>query len=178
MNRTVAPASARAFALISVILTVLALVACVGIILMQGMLKTAFSGIPEIQNTFVFPGLTFFCRFLPALLQVIFGILVLAGGRKPVWTKGKAVAFAVVLGVTFGLFDLLGMPLATLESQLVAMQGSMNLAAYSVVNAMLGWGYTLLRYSAVACFVSVSVLTYRAALDAKAQMPPYFGGNT
>lgn len=87
-------------------------------------------------------------------------------------------AFAVVMAVVFVLFVLLETPLATLESQLMALQGSYMLASYSVLSAILSWGYDLLWCSAVAAFVSISVLTYRAALDAKAQMPPYFGGNT
>ena len=65
------------------------------------------------------------------------------------------------------------------EAQLVAAQGgSAQLVAYSVVRSMLNWGYGLLRYSAVAAFVSISVLTYQAAVDARAQMPQYTGGNT
>ena len=119
MNRTAAPASAKAFALVSVLVTALALVVSLGVVFLQNLLKGAFSSDPGILAIFSFPALSFLVRFLPVLL-----------------------------------------------------------VAYSVVRSMLNWGYGLLRYSAVAAFVSISVLTYQAAVDARAQMPQYTGGNT
>ena len=53
-------------------------------------------------------------------------VAVLADGRKPVWTKGKAMAFAAVMAIVYVLFSLLEMPAATLEAQLMARQGSYN----------------------------------------------------
>lgn len=169
MNRTAAPASAKAFALVSVLVTALALVVSLGVVFLQNLLKGAFSSDPSILAIFSFPALSFLVRFLPVLLMAVFCIVILAGGRRPVWSKGKAAAFAAVMAVVYVLFSLLEMPVETLEAQLVA---------YSVVRSMLNWGYGLLRYSAVAAFVSISVLTYQAAVDARAQMPQYTGGNT
>src|SRR5699024_3844235 len=115
-----------------------------------------------------FPALSFLVRFLPVLLMAVFCIVILAGGRRPVWSKGKAAAFAAAMAVVYVLFSLLEMPVETLEAQLVAAQGgSAQLVAYSVVRSMLNWGYGLLRYSAVAAFVSISVLIYQAAVDAR-----------
>lgn len=178
MNRTVAPMSAKVFAGISAVLTALALVVCLGIIFLQGMLKGVYSASPEIHEVFVFPAISFLMQFVPALLSAVFCIAVLAGGRRPVWTKGKAVAFAVVLAVVFVLFSLLELPAETMEGQLMAQQGSYAAISYSIVRSMLSWGYGLLRYSMAAAFVSISVLTYQASVDAKAQAPQYTGGNT
>ena len=179
MNRTAAPASAKAFALVSVLVTALALVVSLGVVFLQNLLKGSFSSDPGILAIFSFPALSFLVRFLPVLLMAVFCIVILAGGRRPVWSKGKAAAFAAVMAVVYVLFSLLEMPVETLEAQLVAAQGgSAQLVAYSVVRSMLNWGYGLLRYSAVAAFVSISVLTYQAAVDARAPMPQYTGGNT
>ena len=54
MNRTIAPMGAKVLALISVILTVLALIACLGLIFLQDVLKGAFSSASEIRDIFVF----------------------------------------------------------------------------------------------------------------------------
>ena len=178
MNRTIAPMSAKVFALISVILTVLALIACLGLIFLQDVLKGAFSSASEIRDIFVFPIISFLVHFLPALVMAALCVAVLADGRKPVWTKGKAMAFAAVRAIVYVLFSLLEMPAATLEAQLMARQGSYTAVTYSIVCSMLNWGYSLLRYSSIAAFVGISVLAYQAAADAKAQMPQYMGGNT
>ena len=134
MNRTAAPASAKAFALVSVLVTALALVVSLGVVFLQNLLKGAFSSDPGILAIFSFPALSFLVRFLPVLLMAVFCIVILAGGRRPVWSKGKAAAFAAVMAVVYVLFSLLEMPVETLEAQLVAAQGgSAQLVAYSVV---------------------------------------------
>ena len=69
MNRTMAPMSAKVFAGISAVLTALALVVCLGIIFLQGMLKGVYSASPEIHEAFVFPVISFLVRFAPALVS-------------------------------------------------------------------------------------------------------------
>lgn len=177
MNGTAAPVSARVFAGISAALTALALAVCLGLVFLQEMLKGVYSASPEIHDAFVFPAISFLVRFAPALVSAALCIAVLAGGRRPVWTKGKAAAFAVALAVVFVLFGLLELPAETIEGQLMARQGSYAAISYSIVLSMLNWGYTLLRYSMAAAFVSISVLAYRASADAKVQAPQYTGGN-
>ena len=85
MNRTAAPASAKAFALVSVLVTALALVVSLGVVFLQNLLKGAFSSDPGILAIFSFPALSFLVRFLPVLLMAVFCIVILAGGRRPVW---------------------------------------------------------------------------------------------
>lgn len=96
MNRTVAPRSARILAVCSIV----SVGDCVCFVhcrrCMQRQYKELLAYPAELVSYFVVPLSPVLANLALFITQLVFCIVLLSSGNKPVWTRGKGVAFVTV----------------------------------------------------------------------------------
>ena len=157
MNRTAAPKSARILAVCAIVLSGLAFVLYIAAIVLQRQYKELLNYPAELVSYFVVP--------------LVFCILLISSGNKPVWTKGKGTAFVVTEAILLFLSGVLFNVFSMVETTIYAQYGAYMTASYSAVSGLAAKTGDVMTGSAICALIAFSISAYRAALDGKAQVP-------
>ena len=169
MNRTVAPRSARILAVCSIVLSGLAFVLYIAVVVLQRQYKELLAYPAELVSYFVVPLSPVLANLALFITQLVFCIVLLSSSNKPVWTRGKGVAFVTVEAILLFLSGVLITVLSMVESTIYAQYGAYMTASYSAVSGLAAKTGDIMTGSVICSLIAFSIVTYRSALDRRAQ---------
>lgn len=170
MKKTVAPLSARILAIVSLSLSVLWILAYIACVVFQKDIRIAMNYPEETINLWVVPFAPLVSNGILALVQSVFGILLLVFWKKPVWSRGTGIAFVTVEISLYALCSVLGAFLSTMETVWVGrFQGYTALAASASVTQSLSLVGGLFSTGATCMILALALLWYRCGFDAARQ---------
>lgn len=171
MNRTAAPKSARILAVCAIVLSGLAFVLYIAAIVLQRQYKELLNYPAELVSYFVVPLSPVLANLVLFITQLVFCILLISSGNKPVWTKGKCTAFVVTEAILLFLSGVLFNVFSMVETTIYAQYGAYMTASYSAVSGLAAKTGDVMTGSAICALIAFSISAYLAALDGKAQVP-------
>lgn len=169
MNRTVAPRSARILAVCSIVLSGLAFVLYLPSLCCSGSIRSCLLYPAELVSYFVVPLSPVLANLALFITQLVFCIVLLSSSNKPVWTRGKGVAFVTVEAILLFLSGVLITVLSMVESTIYAQYGAYMTASYSAVSGLAAKTGDIMTGSVICSLIAFSIVTYRSALDRRAQ---------
>lgn len=170
MNRTVAPKSARILAVCSIVLSGLAFVLYIAAVVFQRQYKELLAYPAELVTHFVVPLSPVLANLVLFITQLVFCILLISSGNKPVWTKGKSTAFAVTEAILLFLSGVLLNVFSMVETTIYAQYGAYMTASYSAASGLAAKTGDVMTGSAICSLIAFSIVVYRSALDRKTQI--------
>lgn len=170
MNRTAAPRSARILAVCSIVLSGLAFVLYIAAVVLQRQYKALLAYPAELVNYFVVPLSPVLANLVLFITQLVFCILLISSGNKPVWTKGKGAAFVTAEAILLFLSGVLLTVLSKAESAMYAQYGAYMTASYSAASGLAAKTGDVMTGSVICSLIAFSIVVYRSALDRKAQI--------
>lgn len=169
-TRTVAPLSARILSIVSLALSLFWILAYIVCVVFQRDIRIALNYPEEVINYWMLPVTPLIVNGILALVQSVFGILLLAFWKKAVWSKGAAIAFVSAEVGVYALCSVLDLLLSSLESVWVGQyRGYTALAAMSSVTQSLSFVSGLFGTGITCMIIALSLLCYRCGFDAERQ---------
>lgn len=169
-TRTVAPLSARILSIVTLALSLLWVLAYIVCVVFQRDIRIALNYPEDVINYWMLPITPLISNGILALVQSVFGILLLAFWKKAVWSKGAVTAFLAVEIGLYALCFVFSAVFSGMESIWIGQfRGYAALAALSSVTQSLSFVSGLFGTGVTCMIIALSLLCYRCGFDAERQ---------